>query len=171
MASTPTLLQVGAGPTKNLARVIEALKGIRCRLWVVGNLGERQTRLLELSGVEYRNFPQISDEELVALYIESDILIFASTYEGFGLPIIEAQAVGRPVIASDAASLPEIAGEGAEFVKPEDHRSIRDAVERLLSDAALRERLVVLGRENVRRFESLRIAQEYASVYREVAAM
>jgi glycosyltransferase involved in cell wall biosynthesis len=166
----PTLLQVGTGPTKNVGRVIEALQGIRCRLWVVGHQTAEHERLLESCAIEYRNFPEVSDDELVSLYVQSDIAIFTSTYEGFGLPIIEAQAIGRPVIASDRASLPEVAGNAAEFVNADDHRSIRDAVEKLISDAALRERLVALGRENVKRFEPSRIAKEYASIYRELSS-
>ena len=101
---TPTILQVGTGPTKNVDRVIEALKGIRCRLWIVGPLDADQIQLLETCGTEYQCFSHVSDEDLVSLYVRSDLVIFASTYEGFGLPIIEAQAVGRPVIASKVAS-------------------------------------------------------------------
>jgi glycosyltransferase involved in cell wall biosynthesis len=165
----PTILQVGTGPTKNLERTVEALSGIQCHLWIVGNLSSNQERLLEVSGIDYRNFPQISDGGLFGLYVGSDLVIFASTYEGFGLPVIEAQAVGRPVIVSNRASLPEIAGDAAEFVDPYDRRSIRDAVQKLIADAALRDRLVALGRDNVKRFDVSRIAEAYASLYREVA--
>jgi glycosyltransferase involved in cell wall biosynthesis len=166
----PTLLQVGTGPTKNVGRMIEALQGIRCRLWVVGPLTEEHERLLESCAIEYRNFPRVSDDELMTLFVQSDIVIFASTYEGFGLPVIEAQAVGRPVIVSNKASLPEVAGGAAEFVDPYDQRSIGDAVRRLISSADLRERLVALGRGNVKRFEPRRIAEEYAAIYRSVAS-
>jgi glycosyltransferase involved in cell wall biosynthesis len=165
----PTILQVGTGPTKNVERVVEALKAIPCHLSIIGNLSPKQQQVLDASRIAYRNYPQVSDNALLRLYVGSDLVIFASTYEGFGLPIIEAQAVGRPVIASERASLPEVAGNAAEFVNPDDHRSIRDAVRRLISDASRRERLVALGRENVKRFEPNGIAEEYASIYREVA--
>jgi glycosyltransferase involved in cell wall biosynthesis len=168
-SNVPTLLQVGTGPTKNLEQVIKALQGIRCYLWIVGDLTADQKRQLEDFDISYRNFVQVPDAALVSLYAQSDIVIFASSYEGFGLPIIEAQAVGRPVITSNRSSLPEVAGDAAEFVDPDDFRSIRDAVKKLISDAALREGLVVLGRENVKRFKPSRIAEEYASIYRELA--
>jgi glycosyltransferase involved in cell wall biosynthesis len=106
----PILLQVGTGPTKNLNRVIEALRGVRCCLWIVGHLDRVHGEHLEASGIDYENFPQVTDDELVRLYARSTIVVFASTYEGFGLPIIEAQAVGRPVIVSSVASMPEVAG-------------------------------------------------------------
>ena len=165
----PIILQVGTGPTKNVERVIEALKGFPCCLWIIGPLSEIQRKTLEFSGIQYENFSEVSDVDLVRLYARSDILVFASVYEGFGLPIIEAQAVGRPVIASDRASVPEVAGDAAEFVNPCDHRSIRDAVRKLVSDAPLRRRLVALGLENVKRFDPDVIAKEYASIYRELA--
>ncbi len=168
-ASHPIILQVGTGPTKNLDRVVEALKSMRCCLWIVGHLNDAQKRRLEPFGIPYRNFPEVSDADLVRLYVQSDIVIFASTYEGFGLPILEAQSVGRPVIASNRASVPEVAGDAAEYVDPDDDRGIRDAVARLVSDTTLRDRLVTLGRENVKRFEPSRIAESYASIYREIA--
>ncbi len=68
---------------------------------------------------------QSEDRELVDLYAAATLVTFASAYEGFGLPVIEAQAVGCPVITSTCCSLPEVAGDGALFVEPGDVSALR----------------------------------------------
>jgi glycosyltransferase involved in cell wall biosynthesis len=97
------------------------------------------------------------------------MVLFASTYEGFGLPIIEAQATGRPVVTSRVTAMPEVAGDGACLVDPYDVASIRSGVLRVLGDRGYRDSLVHRGFENVRRFEPGRIAAQYARLYEEVA--
>ncbi len=77
---------------------------------------------LEECKIEYENFIDISNEELVKKFIECDMLLFASTYEGFGMPIVEANIVGRPVITSNILSMPEVAGDAAILVDPFNHR-------------------------------------------------
>jgi glycosyltransferase involved in cell wall biosynthesis len=79
-------------------------------------------------------------------------LVFPSLYEGFGFPVLEAQACGTAVICANTSSLPEIAGEGALLVDPLDQDAISGALQQVADDKALRERLVVSGYENVRRF-------------------
>jgi glycosyltransferase involved in cell wall biosynthesis len=107
---------------------------------------------------------------MVQSYVECDMLAFPSTYEGFGMPILEAQAVERPVVTSSVASMPEVAGEGACLVDPFDVASIRAGVLRVMHDAAYRQSLVVAGRRNCARFSPREIAEAYARVYREIAA-
>jgi glycosyltransferase involved in cell wall biosynthesis len=104
-----------------------------------------------------------------SLYAQADMVLFASTYEGFGLPIIEAQATGRPVVTSRVTAMPEVAGEGACLVDPYDVSSIRNGVLRVLDDGSYRDSLVHLGFENVRRFEPSLIASQYARLYEEVS--
>ena len=96
--------------------------------------------------------------------------MFASLYEGFGLPILEAQAIGRPVITSDRWSMPEAAGRGARLVDPENVRDMRSAVEHLVTDAAARRELVEHGFANVERFRPAAVAAQYEAVYERVAA-
>ena len=96
----PVILQVGAGQNKNLGRVTAALRGIRCELHVVGNLAESDRRNLAGAGIRYRNSQGLNDDQMADAYRECDLVVFASTYEGFGMPVIEGQAVGRPVVTS-----------------------------------------------------------------------
>ena len=160
----PVILQVGTAPHKNLARVAAALRGIRCRLNIIGPLtveGQKQTQ-----GVQFASLGHVSAADLVRTYQESDVVMFASTYEGFGLPILEAQAVGRPVITSQLLSMPEVAGSGACFVDPHQVGSIRQGVLRVLADADYRNSLVAAGLANVKRFAPATIAAQYAEAYK-----
>jgi len=105
----------------------------------------------------------------LAAYRECDLVVFASSYEGFGLPILEANATGRPVVTSNVCSMPEVAGGAACLVDPFDVASIRAGVNRVLSDPAYRESLIVAGFENAKRFGAARIARAYADVYTNLA--
>lgn len=168
--STPRILQVGASVNKNLERVIEALEGTDCTLAIVGHLTEDLRKKLNESGIAFENFVGISTEELVAEYEKSDLVVFASTFEGFGMPIVEAQVVGRPVVTSNVTSMPEVAGEGACLVDPFNVDSIREGIHRVLNDHQYRDSLVAAGCENAKRFDAAEIARQYHEVYKELRA-
>jgi glycosyltransferase involved in cell wall biosynthesis len=162
----PVVLQVGTGLNKNLERVAVALKGIPCRLEIVGRLKEEQRAILEANGIAYANHVGVSDEELLSLYQSCDLVVFASTYEGFGLPIVEAQAAGRPVITSNRCSMPEVAGDAACLVDPESAESIREGILKVINDEAYREDIIHKGFENIKRFAPEKISAQYAALYR-----
>jgi glycosyltransferase involved in cell wall biosynthesis len=165
----PVLLQVGASEqNKNVSRVAEALRGIPCRLDIIGRLTEGQRKVLEHNSISYTEQWGLSDEELIHRYRECDVVVFASIYEGFGLPIVEGNATGRPVVTSNICSMPEVADSAACLVDPFDCSSIREGILRVINDAEYRNRLVTQGFENVKRFRADIIAAQYASLYREV---
>jgi len=168
--SDPELLHLGTAANKNLERVIEALAGLRCHLNIIGTLTTAQRALLEQQGIRHSNIPRATDAEVVRAYQACDMVVFASAYEGFGLPIVEANATGRPVVTSDLLSMPEVAGKAACLVDPYDCASIRTGVLRVWRDAAYRDSLVQAGLENAKRFTPKAVAEKYASLYRELAA-
>lgn len=168
-AKRPTILHVGTTDNKNLQRLALALHGLSCRLQILGKPTPEQEGVLRENGIDYSWAAGLSREAVVDLYRQSDLLCFVSTYEGFGLPVIEAQAVGRPVITSNLSSLPEVAGDGALLVDPYDVQAIRSAVLRVMADGALRDELLAKGQANIARFAPQRIAEQYAEVYREIA--
>ncbi len=94
----------------------------------------------------------ISEEEKTSLYKMSKALIFPSLYEGFGLPVLEAQSLGVPVITSNISSLPEISGKGAILVDPGDYKDISLGLEKISNLNFNREELINKGYENLKRF-------------------
>lgn len=100
-AKKPHILQVGTSENKNLLRVAEALEGIPCHLQIVGKLSDIQEETLKRFGIEFSAVSNISDQQLIEMYKQCDMVIFVSTYEGFGLPILEANATGRQVVTSN----------------------------------------------------------------------
>lgn len=159
------LLQVGTARHKNLERVAAAVSGLPVRLRIIGPLSGEQRSFLDSLDLEWTSAERLTGAEVVREYHDSDVLIFASTYEGFGLPVVEAQASGLPVITSDVAPMNEIAGDGALLVDPRDEAQIRAAVERLLESTALAQQLSERGRRNATRFDAMGIAGQYAGIY------
>lgn len=163
------VLHIGTKPNKNLDRLIDAANGLPLKLMVIGRLTDPQRVRLERSGLAYELRHDLSADEIVDAYRQATILSFVSLSEGFGLPIIEAQASGRAVLCADRDPMRSVAGEGALFVDPESTTAIHMGLKRLLSDADLRAQLVEAGQQNVSRFAAETIAESYAALYREVA--
>ncbi len=95
----------------------------------------------------------------------ADLFVFPSTYEGFGLPVVDAQQAGVPVACSNAACLPEVAGKGAMYFDPLSVDDIANCISRLMSSPALRQSLVIAGRQNVQRFSWGETARRTLAVY------
>lgn len=165
-ADRPTILQVGTAGNKNLGRVIEAVTGLACRLCIVGPLTSEATAQLTARGIDYENHTNVDDLRLVELYERCDLVVFCSTYEGFGMPIVEANATGRPVVTSDRCSMPEVAADAALLVDPLDVAAIRRGITQIIEDPVLRATLIERGFVNARRFDAARIAERFLDVYR-----
>lgn len=165
----PKILQVGSSVNKNLERLIEAVKGLDVQLLLLNKLSNHWKEKLVENKINYIQYQGLSDEKVLALYKETDIVFFASTYEGFGLPIIEAQTVGRPVITSNISSMPEVAGDGAILVNPYSVEDIRAAIKSLIDSEIDRRELVKRGTENVKKFNLKKIAMDYFELYKKIA--
>ena len=151
-------------PHKNVERVIAALAKLRSdasfsdvNLIVVGDEMSKYPSLRraverhKLRG-KVRFFGFVPELTLVALYRAADVFVFPSLYEGFGLPPLEAMANGTPVVTSKISSLPEVVGDAALTVDPYNVDEIADAMKKILSDEATRERLKQKGRLRAKRF-------------------
>ena len=164
----PTILHLGVKANKNLSRLIQAIKEIPCTLVIVGAPNPSIIQELTNNIINYTFKTNISNDEIIKEYQNCDILSFVSTYEGFGLPIIEAQALGRAVITSNCSSMPEVSGDGALLVNPNSIEEIRAGIKRLIVDTQLREDLIKKGLENIKRFKPEKIAKQYTNLYQEV---
>jgi len=160
------LLHIGTKANKNLGRVIDAVAGLDLELTIIGPLTDEHENKLKHHNINYRNLVSITDQEVRNAYGNAHALIFVSTSEGFGLPIVEAQAIGRPVITSARAPMNDIAGGGALLVDPEDIDAIHKACMRLMADLTLRNQMIEFGLTNARRFNAVTIAQSYAGQYK-----
>lgn len=161
-------------PRKNLTRLVEAFARIRdgrIKLVLVGGKGwyyeSLFARVEELGiGEDVMFAGYAPNAELPLWYNAAIALAYPSLYEGFGLPIIEAQACGTPVLTSNVSSLPEAAGDAALLVDPYDVEELATGLNRLLHDAALQKELRERGLLRASQFTWLRAAQETARVYR-----
>lgn len=167
-AERPVLLQVGTAPHKNLVRLIAALDGIACVLEIVGPLSDKVRTELVNRRIDYRNHINVSQKTMIRLYQSCDIVTFLSTYEGFGMPVLEANAVGRVVLTSAISPLREMALDAAHFVDSTDVAAIRAGILNLIQDGAYRQTLIENGLINARRFTVARVANSYAEVYRKI---
>ena len=173
----PFFLYTGnISPRKNLERLLRAFAAVKDRvgadLVVTGGLSWNDCfaswvkdlglggRVLRLGYVERQDMP--------VLYRSCLAYVFPSLFEGFGLPVLEAQAAGAPVLCSTATSLPEVAGDSARMVDPLDVPGLAQALVDLDQDPALRQGLIALGLDNVKRFSWKRTAQATLEVFERV---
>jgi glycosyltransferase involved in cell wall biosynthesis len=154
----PFLLAVGTlEPRKNLPRLLDAFGEVTDQLpdhflVVAGPVGWGPALRPTWDSVRVKLAGPVGDPVLQALYRSADGLAYPSLYEGFGLPVLEAMAHGLPVLTSDRSSLPEVAGDAAVLVDPLDRGALAKGLVRLITDSALRRRLVDAGPRRAARF-------------------
>ena len=173
---TDYVLIVGSNhPRKNRDAALRAMAGIMAswagRLVIAGeSLSPEQRCLAGQLGIMERivELANPSNELLEALYNGALALVFPSRFEGFGWPIVEAQACGCPVICSSAEPLPEVAGAGAILCDPGDHAAFGRAILELAHDSQRRDALVGAGLANAGRYGRTRLIEQLVSLYEHV---
>lgn len=165
-SGSPRILQVGTKPYKNVPRLIRALQGIPCRLVLIGEFDSEIIAAQDETGVVIENHVGISQQTLFEQYLAADLVAFVSIGEGFGLPIIEAQAMARPLITANIPPMSVAAGNGACLADPLDVASIRAGILRLIQDADYRDGVIKNGLSNVADYSPERVAGKYIEVYK-----
>jgi glycosyltransferase involved in cell wall biosynthesis len=173
----PYILSIGTvQPRKNYARLAEALAALGpayqdLHLVIAGGRGWLDSPIYrtveELRLAERVHFIGFADDDdLPALYAEASCLAYPSLYEGFGFPILEAMACGTPVVTSKLSSMPEVAGDAALLVDPYDVDALAHAIQRVLSDEALRAVFITRGFQQAAQFTWARSAHTLRDIYR-----
>ncbi len=164
----PQILLIGTKENKNLLRSFEAVKNIPCKLLIIGKLSDIQKNKLSELNINFENYFNLNFDEIIQKYQQADLLLFPSTYEGFGVPILEAQASGLPVITSNLQPMNKVSGEGALLINPYKINEIKSAIEKIISDQYLRNSLIINGLKNSKKYSSKAIAQMYFNLYQEL---
>ena len=173
--NTPFFLFIGRLETrKNIVRMVEAFEkfkettGLSHQLVLAGKPGYGYSEIKkQISKSKYQTeiheLGYVTEQEKWELLKNAEIFLFPSLYEGFGLPVIEAQSVGVPVITSNTSSLPEIAGEGALLINPLSPDDLALAMERLIKNQEKRADIIEKATRNVERFSWERCAKEFTA--------
>ena len=165
------LLNVGTiEERKNILLGVKAIKDLDTHLAIVGSETEYTQKVKEYirqNGLENKvSFLKgVPNEELAMLYQGASLFIYPSLFEGFGIPIIESLFSETPVITSKGGCFGEAGGEGSIYINPGSVEELKEAIEKVLSDKALQEEMVVAGREHVRKFSDDYIARQYMELY------
>ena len=182
----PFLLYAGRiSPHKNLVRIIEAFSALKAeltkhdlypdlKLIIIGDEVSKHPdlrRTVVRGGVhnDVRFLGFVPIEVLRIFYDAAKVFVFPSLYEGFGLPPLEAMAHGTPVLTSNTSSIPEVVGDAAVMVNPENIFEMMRALQRVLLDQSLRERLRQRGYEQVKKYSWDKSAAKVLASYEEVA--
>lgn len=172
------LLVANVTANKNPAALIAAMSELRHRLVPLRlmHVGKDNQGLLaeavRAEGMEATvlQLGKVSDEHLQALYQHALCTVHPSLYEGFGLPVLEAQALGSPLVCSNRGSLPEIAGTGATLVDPTDPSALADAIAELFAKPDRRTELIARGYANLERFSWEKTAAQTLQLFRTLLA-
>jgi len=160
---------------KNICGIIEAFEILKSKyhiphkLILAGNFGHGKENVKnKIANSKYKEdiiLPgYVRDEEKFEMMKNADAFLFPSFYEGFGLPILEAQSAGVPVVTSNISSMPEVSGNGAILVDPNKTEEIADAVQKLISEEGYKNDIIKKGLENVKRFSWDKCAEEIAQL-------
>ena len=171
----PFVLAVGAADRrKNLELLERAMPQVlaarpETTLVLAGPRRDPQAPVPDASWRQTLGF--VSEEELVALYRRASMLVMPSTYEGFGLPVLEAMRLGTPVICTSASSLPEVAGDAAALIDPDDDVALATIILRVMSDDRLNASMRAASLAQAARFSWDETARHTISAFEEAIEM
>lgn len=159
-------------PRKNIEGIIESFNLVKkndrfknLNLIIAGDKGWKYERALKMVknspfSKQIKFIGYLSRQDKPYLYNLAEIFVFPSFYEGFGLPVLEAQACGTPVIASLNSAFPEIVADSAWLVKPDNLTEISQSIQHILNNPEFKEKLIKKGLKNIKRFSWFKTAQE-----------
>jgi len=173
-AGQNTIVLLGSpAPHKNVSLILGLSNELAKRGIHVAVVGERDPRIfgelassMDAANVHYLG--RLSDDELAALLVDSLCLVFPSHTEGFGLPAVEAMALGCPVILSDSSCLPEIGGDAALYASPLDANEWLACIDRIKNNPDFRGELIAKGKKQAAKFSWRKSAIRYAELMQRI---
>ena len=161
----PKILVIGTSNNKNIKNILMSLIDIDCELIIIGYLNKEYLFTLKKLKIRYKNYVALNNKSIFRKYVESDLLMFPSQYEGFGMPILEAQTVGRVVITSNLEPMKSVGGNGALYVNPYSVKNINNAIKKVVDNKSLRNKLIQNGFKNIKRFNKRKILKKHLDCY------
>ncbi len=165
-----SVLVIGTAANKNVRRIAEAVAGVGYQMRLIGETTPELRGWLDELGLEWSSAAGLSDEELVREYQRANVLCFASTSEGFGMPISEAFACRLPVVTSALSPMQDVAAGAGILVDPHSVTDIARGLRLAFESRDDTRARVQLGEEIARRRTGRVAAASYADVCLEVAA-
>ena len=164
---------------KNIPNLVKSCKIAKIPLVIVGkqaleveNLDLEHPELSHLKNIDWSGVLRLGfvhDEDLVKIYNLADVYVQPSLYEGFGLPVLEANAAGIPVVSSKIQALVEIAEDAVLFANPESPEDLAEKIKLLLNDSKLKNELIQKGSENAKKYSWKKTANETYKIYSKIA--
>lgn len=165
----PLILQIGTDKQKNLESTLYALKEVKCKLRVIKKMTKQQHALAQKLKIDYSNAYNLTANQIIDEYKNADFVVFPSLYEGFGMPIIEAQAIGRVIITSNISPMNWVAGKDAILLNnPLDIYEYREVIRKVINSQNLRERTINSGLKNVKRFSLETVLRNFIELYKSI---
>lgn len=160
------VLIIGTTENKNLNRMLDAIKYLKEKIVIIGKINKEQKDFLKKRKIIFKNYVNLSDTKLVKIYNEGKLLLFPSLYEGFGLPIIEAQRFKIPVVTSNLSPMKDIVNKTALLVDPKNSKDIERKILMILNNKILRRDIIKKGFKNSLRFEPNLSRLKYFNLYK-----
>lgn len=167
------IIQVGTKKNKNLEGLTSALSYLNIKdieLTIVGRLSDAQEELLNNSCIKYENALYLENTELYQLISQSDLLVFLSTFEGFGMPIIEAQYLGTAVLASNIEPMLSVGADSCYYADPFNFKDIAHQIKKAYEQRSLSEDLIKKGKLNVQRYHISNNIEQYTAIYKDIVS-
>ena len=153
-------------PHKNISILIEAVERLKINLKIICARSVFEKRLPKSKYVEFLG--KLTDQEVIEVYKKSQAFVFPSLIEGFGLPGLEAMAVGLPVIAANASCLPEIYGDAALYFDPYDVNDLVEKIKSAITNDNLKKDLIKKGLAQVKKYSWAKMSSQTWEIYQSV---
>ena len=153
---------------KTLLKAIKGIKNNNLKLLLVSSLNKGEKKFLLKNNISFKNYSNINNEQLLSIYSKSDILVFPSLYEGFGMPLIEANSLGIPVITSNISPMKDICRHSGLLINPYNYNNLKSKILLLMNDKELRRKMVMKGKINARKYNSSLIAKKFLELYKKL---